>query len=172
MSDEEVKNAQTQLIASMKFRQDGSYAIASGLNEAIAGGDWTLYTSYGEKIEKVTLEDIQRVANKYLVKQKSTVGYFIPEGPTGGAKGLKNTNAHRHHNGPYHFKNEENPKEVNGFFQKGVEFSEPTEGVFLYTLKRGKGVVTLNGSMLGGYKSNIFWLHVGTFLFAPGRLAE
>ena len=45
VSDEEVKNAQTQLIASMKFRQDGSYAIASGLNEAIASGDWTLYTT-------------------------------------------------------------------------------------------------------------------------------
>ena len=41
-------------------------------------------------------------------------------------------------------------KNENGFFQKGVEFSEPTKGVFLYTLKRGKGVVTLNGSMMGG----------------------
>ena len=81
---------------------------------------------------------------------KSTVGYFIPEGSAGGGV-LKGTNSHRHHNGPYYFKSEEDPKETNSFFQKGVEFSEPAEGVFLYTLKRGKGVVTLNGSMLGGY---------------------
>jgi len=150
VKEKELKKAKTKLITSRLFSQDGSYATASGLNEAIAGGDWTLYTNYGEKIDKVTLEDVKRVANKYLVKQKSTVGYFIPEGATGG-KGLKGASAHRHHNGPYRFKKEEAQEEVGGFFQKGVEFSEPTEGVFLYTLKRGKGVVTLNGSMLGGY---------------------
>ena len=150
VKEKELQKAKTKLITSRLFSQDGSYATASGLNEAIAGGDWTLYTNYGEKINKVTLEDIKRVANKYLVKQKSTVGYFIPEGLTGG-KGLKGASAHRHHNGPYHFKKEETLEEEGGFFQKGVEVSEPTEGIFLYTLKRGKGVVTLNGSMLGGY---------------------
>ena len=151
VKEKELQKAKTKLTTSRLFSQDGSYAIASGLNEAIAGGDWTLYTGYGEKIEKVSLEDIKRVANKYLLKQKSTVGYFIPEGSVG-AGGPEGASAHRHHNGPYHLKNEEDLKEEeNGFFQKGVEFSEPTKGVFLYTLKRGKGVVTLNGSMLGGY---------------------
>ena len=151
VKEKELQKAKTKLTTSRLFSQDGSYAIASGLNEAIAGGDWTLYTSYGEKIEKVTLEDIKRVANKYLLKQKSTVGYFIPEGSVG-VGGPEGASAHRHHNGPYHLKNEEDLKEEeNGFFQKGVEFSEPTKGVFLYTLKRGRGVVTLNGSMLGGY---------------------
>ena len=150
VKEKELEKAKTKLVTSRLFSQDGSYAIASGLNEAIAGGDWTLYTNYGEKIKKVTLEDVKRVANKYLLKQKSTVGYFIPEGSAGGGA-LKGASAHRHHNGPYYFKNEESSKETSGFFQKGVEFSEPAEGVFLYTLKRGKGVVTLNGSMLGGY---------------------
>ena len=150
VKEKELQKAKTKLITSRLFSQDGSYAIASGLNEAIASGDWTLYTSYEEKIKKVTLADIKRVANKYLVTQKSTVGYFIPEVSTGGGL-LKGASAHRHHNGPYYFKKEEDLKEAGGFFQKGVEFSEPTEGVFLYTLKRGKGVVTLNGSMLGGY---------------------
>mgnify|MGYP001182565873 CR=1 FL=1 len=44
---------------------------------------------------------------------------------------------------------EEN-KEVASAFTNNVVASEPTKGVFLYTLKRGSGVVTLSGSMLGG----------------------
>ena len=65
VKEKELQKAKTKLITSRLFSQDGSYAIASGLNEAIAGGDWTLYTNYGEKITNVTLEDVKRVANKY-----------------------------------------------------------------------------------------------------------
>ena len=52
----------------MKFSQDGSYAVASGLNEAIASGDWTLYTTYGDKISAVTKEDIKKIVNKYFLE--------------------------------------------------------------------------------------------------------
>ena len=86
VTDEEVKKAQAQLIASMKFSQDGSYAIASGLNEAIASGDWTLYTTYGEKIGAVTKEDIKRVVSEYFLEDLSTIGYFIPLGQGGQGK--------------------------------------------------------------------------------------
>ena len=148
VNKKETEKAKTKLITSRLFSQDGSYAVAGGLNEAIASGDWTLYTTYEEKIKKVTPDDIKRVANKYIINQKSTVGYFIPEnagsndGPRAGAE------AHRHHNGPYMLK--DGSGEDVGAFVKNVEVSEPTKGVFLYTLKRGSGVVTLSGSMLGG----------------------
>ena len=72
VSEEEVKKAQSQLIASMKFSQDGSYAIASGLNEAIASGDWTLYTTYGEKISAVTKEDIKNY-EEYLYGEETSI---------------------------------------------------------------------------------------------------
>ena len=62
----------------MKFSQDGSYAVASGLNEAIASGDWTLYTTYSEKISAVTIKDIQRIVQEYFKEDLSTIGYFVP----------------------------------------------------------------------------------------------
>ena len=144
VSDEEVKNAQTQLIASMKFRQDGSYAIASGLNEAIASGDWTLYTTYDEKIGTVTKEDVQRIVKEYFKEDLSTIGYFIPLGAGGQNKKLATSAKDLEKMKLKHFSEEEE------LLSSKVVDSEPVEGIRLLTLKRGSGVVTLTGSMLGG----------------------
>ena len=144
VSDEEVKNAQTQLIASMKFRQDGSYAIASGLNEAIASGDWTLYTTYNEKIGTVTKEDVQRIVKEYFKEDLSTIGYFIPLGAGGQNKKLATKAKDLENMKLKHYSEEEE------LLSSKVVDTEPVEGVRLLTLKRGSGVVTLTGSMLGG----------------------
>ncbi len=144
VSNEEVKNAQTQLIASMKFRQDGSYAIASGLNEAIASGDWTLYTTYDEKIGMVTKEDVQRIVKKYFKEDLSTIGYFIPLGAGGQNKKLATSAKDLEKMKLKHYSEEEE------LLSSKVVDSEPVEGIRLLTLKRGSGVVTLTGSMLGG----------------------
>ena len=71
--------AVAQIRASVAFSRDGSYAVASALNEAIAIGDWEFYTTYVEKIELVSAKDIKRVAAKYLTEDQSTVGWFIPK---------------------------------------------------------------------------------------------
>ena len=63
----------------MAFSRDGSYSIASALNESIANGDWKFYTTYNENIALVSSEDIKKAANKYLQEDQSTTGYFIPE---------------------------------------------------------------------------------------------
>ena len=144
VSDEEVKNAQTQLIASMKFRQDGSYAIASGLNEAIASGDWTLYTTYDEKIGTVTKEDVQRIVKEYFKEDLSTIGYFVPLGAGGQSKKLATNAKDLEKMKLKHYSEEEE------LLSSRVVDSEPVEGIRLLTLKRGSGVVTLTGSMLGG----------------------
>jgi len=144
VSDEEIKNAQTQLIASMKFRQDGSYAIASGLNEAIASGDWTLYTTYNEKIGTVTKEDVQRIVKEYFKEDLSTIGYFIPLGAGGQNKKLATSAKDLEKMKLKHYSEEE------GLLSSKVVDTEPVEGIRLLTLKRGSGVVTLTGSMLGG----------------------
>ncbi len=150
VSDKEIKNAQTQLIASMKFRQDGSYATASGLNEAIASGDWTLYTTYNEKIGAVTKEDVQRIVKEYFKEDLSTIGYFVPLGAGGqnkklatGAKDLEKMKL------KYYSDDIIYPSEERLLSAKVVD-TEPVEGIRLLTLKRGSGVVTLTGSMLGG----------------------
>lgn len=65
-------NAQTIL------GRDGAGSIASELTEYIAGGDWKDYINESKKLSKVTAADVARVANKYLVTDQSTTGYFIP----------------------------------------------------------------------------------------------
>ena len=144
VTDEEVKKAQSQLIASMKFSQDGSYAIASGLNEAIASGDWTLYTTYGEKIGAVTKEDIKRVVNEYFLEDLSTIGYFIPLGQGGQGKRAATSAKELEKMKLKHYSEEEET------LSSKIVDTEPIKGVRLLTLKRGTGVITMRGSMLGG----------------------
>tara|TARA_Y100000294_G_scaffold151577_1_gene149458 strand:- start:8093 stop:9391 length:1299 start_codon:yes stop_codon:yes gene_type:complete len=75
---QEVDKAKTRIRAETAFSRDGSYSIASHLNEAIALGDWTFYTTYLERIEQVTVEDVQRACKTYLIEDTSTVGHFVP----------------------------------------------------------------------------------------------
>jgi zinc protease len=65
--------------ADQAFRRDGTDNTAAALNETIAVGDWTLYATFLDKLEKVTPADVQRVARKYLVENHSTTGWFVPE---------------------------------------------------------------------------------------------
>lgn len=65
--------------ANVAYRRDGTGSAASALNEYVAMGDWTLYVNYLDKLKKVTPADVQRVAGKYLNKNQSTVGWFVPE---------------------------------------------------------------------------------------------
>ncbi|MCH8327221.1 MAG: insulinase family protein [Candidatus Marinimicrobia bacterium] len=78
VTEEEVERSKSQARAQVAFSRDGSYAVASALNEAIAVGDWTYYTTYQERIGKVTPEQVQAAAQKYLVEDQSTTGWFVP----------------------------------------------------------------------------------------------
>jgi zinc protease len=144
VTGEEVKKAKAQLVASMKFSQDGSYAIASGLNEAIASGDWTLYTTYGERIGAVTKEDIKRVVNEYFLEDLSTIGYFIPLSQGGQGKRAATSAKELEKMKLKHYSEEEEA------LSSKIVDTEPIKGIRLLTLKRGTGVVTMRGSMLGG----------------------
>ena len=79
ITEEEIKRAIAQTRATVAFSRDGSYAVASALNEAIAIGDWEFYTTFLQKIESVTTNDIQSVAKQYLIEDQSTTGWFIPK---------------------------------------------------------------------------------------------
>lgn len=56
------------------YARDGVYAAASRLNEAIAAGDWTLFTDALDHAQAVTAADVQRVAQTYLTPDALTVG--------------------------------------------------------------------------------------------------
>ena len=79
VSEEELSRAKAQTRATVAFSRDGSYAAASALNEAIAIGKWTFYTTFVDRIENVSTDDIKEIANKYLVSDQSTTGWFVPK---------------------------------------------------------------------------------------------
>ncbi len=78
VTDAEVATAVGKITAATAYARDGSFQIASVLNEDIAAGDWSLYVTVPEAIKKVTAADVKRVAEKYLDINKSTTGWFIP----------------------------------------------------------------------------------------------
>jgi zinc protease len=82
----ELQAAVAKTLANAAFERDGSYAVASGLNDSIAVGDWSLYYRLEDAIRKVTVQDIQRVANSYFNEDQSTTGWFVPA-VSGGATG-------------------------------------------------------------------------------------
>ena len=83
VSKEEVQRAINQVAAETAYGRDGSFSIARQINEAIAMGDWTFYTTYKQNINKVTPADVKNVVSKYFNEDQSTTGWFIPKKPGG-----------------------------------------------------------------------------------------
>jgi zinc protease len=86
VTDEELATALAKYEAATAYGRDGSFAIASTLNETIAAGDWTLYYTLDDATRKVTTADVKRVANKYLDSKRSTTGWFVPLPPAAPAE--------------------------------------------------------------------------------------
>jgi len=78
VTDEELARAKNQKIAQVAFDRDGPMKIASQLNEAIAAGDWRLYTTYLDRLDNVSAADVQRVAQTYLTPERGTIGQYVP----------------------------------------------------------------------------------------------
>ncbi|MBE7540094.1 MAG: insulinase family protein [Opitutaceae bacterium] len=78
VTEGEVSSAVNQLLAASAFARDGSFAIASAINEFIATGDWTLFVTINDALKKVAAGDVARVANRYLLEDQSTTGWFVP----------------------------------------------------------------------------------------------
>ncbi|PSR02300.1 MAG: insulinase family protein [Bacteroidetes bacterium SW_8_64_56] len=78
VTQDELDRARSQLRAQIAFDRDGPMRVASQLNEALAAGDWKLYTQYLDRLDQITVQDVQRVAQTYLTSDKMTVGQYVP----------------------------------------------------------------------------------------------
>jgi zinc protease len=79
VTETEVANAISQILAESAFSRDGPFAVAEVLNEHIAVGDWRAYYTLDERISEVTAADVQRVAKLYFDEDRSTTGWFVPQ---------------------------------------------------------------------------------------------
>jgi zinc protease len=70
------KNASLKQIEDVMTRTP-SFAIA--LTEFVGAGDWRLWFLYRDRIEKLTVADLQAVAKKYYKPSNRTYGVFVPD---------------------------------------------------------------------------------------------
>ncbi|GJQ10910.1 hypothetical protein GpartN1_g2701.t1 [Galdieria partita] len=79
VSLEELSTAKTCMKASLYYSRDGTLGFVENLNEAVAMGDWKHMSQLHKYLEEISREDIQRVAQRYLVSDQSTVGWLEPQ---------------------------------------------------------------------------------------------
>jgi len=75
---EEVERARTALLNDFEKTQLDTGAYVRALSEFAAIGDWRLFFLYRERLKKVALADVQRVAEHYLKPANRVLGTFIP----------------------------------------------------------------------------------------------
>ncbi|MBI4892787.1 MAG: insulinase family protein [Acidobacteria bacterium] len=76
---EELDRQRTNWLKNFDLMMNNTQSVALDLSEWQAMGDWRLLFLHRDRIEKVTLDQVQKVAEKYLISSNRTVGVFIPE---------------------------------------------------------------------------------------------
>ena len=77
-SKEEVDRAKGKLSKQIELMMTNSQQIAIALSDLASMADWRMLFVSRDRLQKVTPEDVQRVASFYLKDDNRTVGSFIP----------------------------------------------------------------------------------------------
>jgi zinc protease len=78
VTKEEVDRARAALLKGVELTLNNAERVGLQLSEYMAQGDWRLFFLRRDRLEKVTPEDVQRVAALYLKPSNRTTGVFIP----------------------------------------------------------------------------------------------
>lgn len=78
-SEREIEKAKNQVEASFLFSQDSVFGHALILGKFEILGNWKMMKEYREDIIKISKQDIQEVAKKYLNEENLTVGVLLPK---------------------------------------------------------------------------------------------
>ncbi len=79
ITQDEVARAKAKFTKNFELGFNSSEGIAKNLSEWVGMGDWRMIFLNRDRMEKVTLEDVQKAAQEYLVNDNRTLGLFLPE---------------------------------------------------------------------------------------------
>ncbi|MDX2105415.1 MAG: pitrilysin family protein [Candidatus Melainabacteria bacterium] len=82
ISKEELDRAKKSIVNGILTGMDDPMSLCFQFTEAVGFGSWQFWVDYPKNVEKVTVEDVQRAAQKYFVQDSSTVGYYFPQSET------------------------------------------------------------------------------------------
>ena len=78
ITKEEVERSKQRFKAARERQFANTTQFAIGLSEWAAQGDWRLFFLYRDRMEKLTADQVNAAAKKYLVPSNRTAGLFIP----------------------------------------------------------------------------------------------
>ena len=76
--ERELSRVKSQTRAAFSYQRHGTHQLSSMLAEFEATSSWRYMVHYLEQLEKVTPEDVLRVARTYFKRDNRTVGRFVP----------------------------------------------------------------------------------------------
>ncbi len=78
ITQEELDRAKANILKQIDQMSRNSAFLGTYMSEFIGAGDWRLAFIYRDRIENITLEQVNEAAKKYLIKTNRTIGRFIP----------------------------------------------------------------------------------------------
>jgi zinc protease len=79
ITQEDLDRAKNKLNKQVSNLQNNTLGFCINLTEIIGAGDWRLFYVYRDRLEKLTLAEVQAALKKYYLPSNKTVGLFIPD---------------------------------------------------------------------------------------------
>ncbi|MBI3283245.1 MAG: insulinase family protein [Burkholderiales bacterium] len=78
VTEAELKRAKTHLLNALEKTINDPQRLCVSMSESIAMGDWRLFFIQRDRIEALTLSDVQRVAQNYFKPDNRSYGQYLP----------------------------------------------------------------------------------------------
>ena len=91
-NEQDVARAKAKILKQIENTKNNTIGSAINLTEIIGAGNYKLGMIYRDNVEKLTVADVQRVADKYFKVNNRTVGVFIPTKDEVRVKNVEYTN--------------------------------------------------------------------------------